>query len=219
MPRPKSATAAKERETDHWRVHNWNFIIGSNPAEYTTYHECDKETCDSKFYGIVYAIYHGQGHNKIYFGSTLQGHKKRLAYHLDDAYVKMSRSLFHTWLRCICPTREEAEAVIRISVVHKVYFQPYTTMKVKNRVLVELESKYINDYFSSGRLLNEKLISKENRLLIPHLIRENKLLKYSIQLKIKDVIDTFKEEGMTDGLRALEELRVNLLGGVTEEEE
>ena len=216
MPSKKSA-ATKEREQDHWRQHNWYYLINSNPPEYTTYHDCDKETAE-KYFGIVYAIYHGEAHNKIYFGSTLQGQKKRLVYHFDDAYIQMRRSLFYDWMRFRCRTREEAEELIKIAIVHKVYFKPYTTKKEKDRVLVEYEKKYINDYFPTGRLLNEKLISKENRQLIPQLIAENKLMKYTLQVKIGDIIETFKEEGMVDGIRALEELRLNLLGGVTEEE-
>jgi hypothetical protein len=215
MPRSSSNSS----EPDFWRKQDFWYLMRTRPAQHVTYHECTPESAHH-WAGSIYVLYNSRTTNKIYFGSTLQGYTKRRAYHLDDAYGnKLGMAPVQQWMRLVCPTRQEAEAQIKLTVVHSVYFSPTATEEEKNNVLKDIEKDFINKYYHTGRLLNVNLLNHENRAhMVAMILKGGDLNRYDIIYKIAEIIDVLKEEGKADALRMLESLHLNLLGGLSEED-
>lgn len=217
MPR-KNANNKREETPDPWRIHNYFFYIKTKPAEHCTYHECTPATCNTYAWSI-YVIYHGKKGNQIYFGSTSDSVSIRLQNHFKDVYGTRTRpTLFHHWMRTQCPTIEEARADIKIAVVQWIFFPRSYTDEQKKTAIVQYEKKYINDWFSTGRTLNDNLISAENRATLRNQIREGRKLRFSILHRVSEIINVIHEEGASEGVKALQDLCRNLLGCESEDD-
>lgn len=210
MPRAKRVWV-----DDPWRADGWFNYIMTYPDEYTTWYDgCTPENVeDHPWYkwSYIYALWPMEEKNAwFYIGLSTDHPYTRKENHLKDAFEgKLDHTPLHHQLRVLGENQMElAKGRFMVSVIHHVRFRKGTPPWVKKEVLGEHEKRLINHYHGTDRLVNINLVSKENKAR--QLQRVSAAFKANLYTQLQETIETIKEEGARDGIRAIENIMATL---------
>lgn len=156
--------------TDLWRQHNFMAIIRpkngyygpSSRPEDNTFYKCTEENM-YQYSGHIYVIYDRTGGNRFYIGSTFQSQKNRKEWHFDECFDKLANSKLYIWMRGRCSSRAEAKEKIVLLYIHHVHFHKNESKATKEKVLKDVETRFINRFYDVRRSLNTNGLDPENR--------------------------------------------------------